>query len=253
MNKRPLVTIVTPVYNAEKYIRDCIESVLNQTYTNWEMILVDDCSTDHSISIIKEYLSVDNRIKLFENQKNSGPAVSRNLALSHARGQYITFLDSDDMILEDKLKKQVNFMIKNKLYFTHGNYSFCDDSGKIIKSILTSKDIDYKTLLKGNQFKIMTVMIDTKILKDHFFLEIKHEDYQFFLNILKRGFSSKVYSKDKDSLCRININTSVSSNKIKSAIWTWLIYYKYENLGLIKSIYYFIRYAINGIIKYKVK
>lgn len=250
MKTNPLISIITPVYNAEKYIRDCIESVLRQTYTNWEMILVDDCSQDNSVNIIEEYMS-DGRIKLFKNKKNSGPASSRNIALKKAKGKYITFLDSDDVILENKLNNQINFMMQNNVYFSHGNYSFFDENGNILKNVRTSKNIDYNLLLKGNQFKIMTVMIDRCLLNNYFFSKVKHEDYLFFLNILKKGNVSRCYLESFESLCRINVGNSVSSNKFKSAIWTWLIYYKYEKLGLIKSLYYFIFYCINGIRKYR--
>ncbi|MFC0308282.1 glycosyltransferase family 2 protein [Gallibacterium trehalosifermentans] len=246
-----LITIITPVYNAEKYIETCIQSILKQTYQNWELLLVDDCSTDGSITLITPYLK-DKRIKLLKTIKNSGPAIARNIALQHAKGDYITFLDSDDIILENKIKNQLQFMLKHKLYITHGNFSFCNEAGEVTKDVITSNSIDYKLLLKGNQFKIMTVMIDRTILENKYFPQIKHEDYQFFLNILKEGYCSINYSNNIESLCRVclKLNGSVSSNKIKSALWTWNIYYKYQKLGIIKSIFYFVCYVINGIKKY---
>ncbi|OBX04310.1 glycosyl transferase family A [Gallibacterium genomosp. 3] len=250
MKDYPLVSIITPVYNAELYIKDCIESIINQTYPHWELLLVDDCSQDGSINIIKSYILKDKRIKLFKNSKNLGPAGARNIALKNAHGKYITFLDSDDFILKDKIEKQVNFMISNQIKFSHGNYSFYNITNSNIKNIRVENFIDYKILLKGNQFKIMTVMIDRDILSNQIFSEVAHEDFLFFLNILEKGYKSQRYSEEYHSICRINIRNSVSFNKLKSAIWTWRIYRVYLNLGLLASIYYFVHYIIKGIKKY---
>lgn len=245
----PLISIITPVYNAEEYIDDAIQSVLSQTYSNWELILVDDCSTDNSVKIINKYLS-DTRIKLLMNKVNSGPAVARNKALDNASGDYITFLDSDDYWSEDKLLNQLNFMLENNLSISHGNYYFCNIEKIVIKSVKVDKYISYKKLLKGNQFKIMTVMLRKELVDSLRFENINHEDYIFFLKCLSQGNYSICDLSKIDSYCRIG-KLSVSSNKIKSALWTWKIYYKYLKLGIVKSIYYFTCYAINGFLKYK--
>lgn len=246
-----LISIIMPVYNSSEYIEESILSVLSQTYSNWELILVDDCSTDDSITRIEKYLK-DPRIKLFKNIDNIGPALTRNIALNNTNGEYITFLDSDDFWTSDKLEKQIQFMVSNQLGISHGNYYFCSSSGEIIKSVITDHKIDYKILLKGNQFKIMTMMLSKKLLANKRFDNIKHEDYAFFLDCLKKEKFSVRYTDDIDSFCRIG-KVSVSSNKLKSAIWTFNIYQKHQKLGFLKSIYYFINYTINGLIKYKVK
>lgn len=245
-----LISIITPVYNSEKYIKQCIESVLSQSYQRWELILIDDCSKDSSISIISEYLS-DSRIKLFRNENNLGPALTRNIGLDNAKGDYITFLDSDDFWSKNRLENQLRFMVDNKIQMSHGNYNFCDLNGKIIKSINVTQKIDYSCLLKGNQFKTMSMMLSKFLIKNHRFENIKHEDYAFFLECLKRINYSLAEESVVDSFCRIGSNVSVSSNKLKSAIWTWNIYYKHQNLGLLKSLFYFIHYVFNGIRKYK--
>lgn len=247
---KELISIITPVYNSESYIRQCIESVLSQTYSNWELLLIDDCSGDESINIIEGYLK-DSRIKLFRNDKNKGPALTRNVGLDNAKGDYITFLDSDDFWAEDKLENQLKFMKENDLLISHGNYYFCDLDGKILKAVTVTPKIDYRILLKGNQFKTMTMMLSSGVIGVNRFENIKHEDYAFFLECLKRTHCSLSDISQVDSYCRIGNNMSVSSNKLKSAVWTWNIYRKHQRLNLLSAAYYFINYTIAGIIKYK--
>lgn len=247
----PLVSIIMPAYNAEKYISKSIESVINQSYSDWELLIIDDNSSDNTKNIINSYLN-DHRIKLFKNTFNLGPAKSRNLGLDNASGDYITFLDSDDFIHKDKLSSQLNFMQSNNFKMSHGNYFFCDNNENTLKKVITDNKIDYEKLLKGNQFKIMTVLIEKELIKNLRFPNIKHEDYAFYLECLKLVSYSYSQRERIDSYVRVG-NISVSSNKIKSALWTWNIYYKYEKLGLIRSLYYFIHYAYNGFVKHKLK
>ncbi|HHV6902569.1 TPA: glycosyltransferase family 2 protein, partial [Haemophilus influenzae] len=130
----PLISIIMPVYNAECYLNQAILSCLNQSYQNIELILIDDGSTDKSIEIINNIINKDKRVKLFFTSTNQGSAAARNIGLGKAQGDYITFLDSDDFIANDKLEKQLNFMLQNHLLMTHGNYTFCDLKGNQIKS-----------------------------------------------------------------------------------------------------------------------
>lgn len=245
----PLVSIITPVYNSEEYLEETILSVINQTYKNWELLLVDDCSTDNSYEIIEKYLT-DERIKYLRNERNSGPAITRNVGLETANGKYIALLDSDDFWGKTKLENQVKFMVKNNLELSHGNYYFCDLKSEVIKKIEVSEQIDYKILLKENQFKTMTMMIKKNVLENIRFQDIKHEDFAFFLDVLKKVNYSLADISKIESYCRIG-KVSVSSNKLKSAVWTWNIYRKYEKLNLLLSIYYFINYMYRGVKKYK--
>lgn len=246
----PLISIIMPMYNSEAYLKEAISSCLNQTYRNIELLIIDDGSQDKSIDIVKELMLSDSRIKLFTTPSNQGPAVARNIGLDNAHGDYITFLDSDDFIVQDKLEKQFNYMSDNNLSMTHGNYLFCDLNGKKIKNVITSNKIDYKLLLKSNQFKIMTVLIKREIIKDLRFPIIKHEDYAFFLDCLKRVGCSYLYNNEFSSNVRVG-KISVSSNKLKSALWTFKIYYNKEKLGLLSSLYYFLYYAYYGFLKHK--
>lgn len=247
---KPLISIITPVYNAGNYIRDCIQSVQSQSYQNWELILVDDCSNDNSVDIINEYIG-DSRIKLYRNTVNRGAAVTRNRGLDVCNGEYIAFLDSDDFWSLDKLEKQVTFMQKNNLDMSHGHYYFCHMDGKVFKQVKTDNKIEYQDLLKGNQFKPTTVMLSSTLVGCSRFENIKHEDFAYFLDCLKRTDYSMSYTEDIDSFYRVG-HLSVSSNKLKSALWTWRIYRDYEKLGLLSSMKYFLHYAINGFIKHKV-
>ncbi|MBV6541681.1 glycosyltransferase family 2 protein, partial [Ursidibacter maritimus] len=224
-----LISVIMPAYNAESYISKAIESVLQQTYKNWELLIINDNSSDNTLNIIGSYL-YENRIKVFNNHINLGPARSRNIGLDHANGKYITFLDADDFIDKEKFQVQLSFMKENKISMSHGNYIFCNNDGYKIKKVSTDIQVDYFSLLKGNQFKIMTVLIEKDSIDGIRFPDIKHEDYAFYLECLKKIPYSLSQSQRFDSYVRIG-NISVSSNKIKSALWTWDIYYKYEKLG----------------------
>lgn len=250
MINKPLISIIMPMYNAELYIEEAIRSCLNQTYQNIEILVVDDGSKDDSIKIVERISEQDARVKLFFTPYNQGPAMARNIGLENSSGEYITFLDSDDFIESNKLEKQIAFMLENNVSMTHGNYSFCDLDGNKIKSITTSKKINYKILLRSNQFKIMTVLIKKEAISNLRFPKIKHEDYAFFLDCLKCIEYSYLYDDGFDSNVRIG-KVSVSSNKIKSAMWTFRLYFLQEKLGLLKSLYYFCHYAYNALLKHK--
>ena len=248
---KKLVSIITPMYNAEKYIEETIKSVLSQTYKNFEMIIVDDMSTDNSKEIIKKYRRLDKRIKYIKNNKNEGAGVSRNVAIKKSKGEYIAFLDSDDLWRENKLQNQIEFMEKNNLVMSHGNYYFIYENRKEKSKIVkTSKKISYNLLLKGNQFKTMTVILKRELAEKVKFLGEKHEDYIYFLQILKLIDYSLGQEEEINSYCRIRKN-SVSSNKLRSALWTWKVYRDYEKLSRTKSLYYFVNYIYYGLKKHK--
>ncbi|WP_300278913.1 glycosyltransferase family 2 protein [Peptacetobacter sp.] len=247
--KENLVSIITPMYNSERYIVSTIESVLNQTYKDWEMIIVDDCSTDSSSEIAKSYSEKDERIKYIRTEKNAGVSNARNVALKMATGSFLAFLDSDDTWEKEKLEKQIDFMKKNEYVITFTAYELMDEnSNKIHKEIMVPESVDYKTLLKGNVLGCLTVIIDRKKLG----FEIKmsgerHEDYVLWLSILKKGI--KAYGLNEILAAYRKSSNSLSGNKFKAAKWTWNIYRNIEKIPLPKAIYYFINYAINGIKK----
>lgn len=244
--KDNLVSIITPVYNAERFINNTIDSVINQEHKNWEMILVDDCSTDNSEKIIREYIKKDNRIKYIKLEKNSGAAISRNIAIKNAQGRYIAFLDSDDIWTSNKLKVQIDFMKKNNIGFSFSNYQVMTEDGILINRIIkVPKTIDYKEYLKNTIIGCLTVVIDRKICGDFYMINIrKNQDMATWLNILKRGIIA--YGINKNLAVYRLVNGSISNNKIKAAKSVWTTYRNIEKINLFKSSYYFILYAINA-------
>ena len=247
--KKSLVSIITPMYNSGKFIKNTIDSVLNQTYQEWEMIIVDDCSTDISPDIVKYYAETDDRIKYIKTDENKGVSNARNIALKNAKGQYIAFLDSDDIWAYKKLENQIKFMKEKECVISFTSYELINEQNeKLGKIVSVPESIDYKTLLKGNILGCLTVMIDKSKLDFEVKMSgVKHEDYVLWLSILKKGYIAygidEVLAKYRKSL------TSLSGNKLKSAMWTWNIYRNVENIPIYKSIYYFINYSINGIKK----
>lgn len=244
-----MVSIIMPMYNAEKFIADSIESVIRQTYTDWELIIINDCSNDKSLDIVERYIQQDKRIKLSSLKKNSGVAQARNKGIDSSCGRYISFLDSDDIWLEDKLEKQITFMQIKNIAFSYTQYRQFSNSVKNCgKLIDVYPKIDYQTLLKGNNIGCLSVMIDKTIINEIYMPSERHEDYICWLNILKKGFCAYGLKED---LARYRVSAeSLSGNKFKSMMWTWTVYRKNQNLSLIKSCYYFCHYIINGLRKH---
>lgn len=187
--KKNLVSIITPMYNSEKFIEATIKSVLNQTYQEWEMLIIDDCSTDNSPNIVKSYMQQDSRIRCIKTETNKGVSNARNLALSKATGQFIAFLDSDDQWNSSKLEKQVNFMLENDYVISFTSYELMDENDKKLNKVIkVPPNVDYKRLLKGNILGCLTVVIDKSKLDFEIKMSgVRHEDYVLWLSILKKG------------------------------------------------------------------
>ncbi len=212
-----LVSIITPSYNTASYIASTIESVLNQTYVNWEMIIVDDCSTDNTDDVVAMYLH-DKRIKYLKNKKNSGAAVARNYALREAKGKWIAFLDSDDIWLPQKLEIQISFMKKNNYAFSYTNYSQIDEYGNSNGKYVTGpRKITRRKMFDYNWLGCLTVMYDATVIGLIQIADLrKNNDYAMWLRVCKK---SDCYLLNKD-LARYRIRSgSVSRisilNKIK--------------------------------------
>lgn len=246
-----LVTVVTPTFNTAHFVKQTIESVQAQTYKNWEMIIVDDCSLDNTCEIVEEKAKTDDRVRLIRLSQNAGVAVSRNTAIEAANGRYIAFLDSDDLWLPDKLQKQIGFMQKYNCALSYAAYKKIDEAGSIISdTVKVPERVNYKRLLLSCVIGCLTAIYDTKILgKVHLPLK-NHEDYGLWLKILKMGYEAYGLNECL-ALYRIR-NKSVSSNKLKAASYQWKIYREVEKLPLHKSIWYFINYAYYGYKKMKI-
>lgn len=243
------VSIITPSYNSSSFIEATIISVINQTYPNWEMIIVDDCSTDETVSILKEFSKIDKRIKYYVNESNKGAAVSRNLGLESATGRFICFIDSDDLWEDNKLLTQINFMTLNNLPISFTEYNLIDeDCVSLNKIIRTVKEIDYIGYMKNTIIGMSTSMIDTTMVKPFKFKNIRtRQDTYLWISLLKRGH--KAYGIDT-VLASYRVRAdSISANKIKAAKRVWYLYYNLEKLGFFRSTYYFSHYIYNAIKK----
>lgn len=244
------VSIITPSYNCSEYISKTIESVLAQTLIDWELIIVDDCSCDNSVDIIKSYLAIDSRIKLIQLHENSGAAVARNRAIEAAKGRYIAFLDSDDVWLSNKLSKQLNFMEINNYSFVFSAYEKIDDSGKVFGYVGVPKKVSYSDLLKVCSIGCLTSIYDTDYFgKVYMPLIRKRQDMGLWLKLLKKV--DYAYGLD-DITAQYRVRSdSISSNKLIAAKFTWSLYRKVEGLKLISAIYYFSHYAFRGLLRTK--
>ncbi len=245
-----MVSIITPSHNASRFISECINSVLLQTYQDWEMIIVDDLSNDNSVEIIKSFLRKDSRIKLIELDKNAGPAKARNRAIKESKGDFIAFLDADDLWKKEKLEKQLNFMKKYNLAFTYSSYDVIDEEGNYMTTFNTKNAVTYKSLLKTCSIGCLTAIYDINKLGKIYMPNMKkRQDYALWLDIFKRIDHAKGILEPLASY-RVG-QTSVSSNKFTASIWQWKIYRDIEKLNIFKSSYYFIHYVYHGLQKYK--
>lgn len=242
-------SIIMPCYNAQPYIGKSIDSVLGQTFSDWELIIVDDGSTDDSVRYIKDkYCSKDNRIHLICLHENQGPAVARNTAIEHAKGRFVAFLDSDDQWLPSKLDIQIDFMLTNNYAFTHTSYRRVREDGYELKPSIAPKTLTYKKLLKSNVIGCFTAIYDTKILGYNLMpMILKRQDYGLWLKLLKKTEFAYGIQKELGVYCVRE--HSVSSNKFLAARYNWKLYRDIEKLGLLRSFYYFLNYAFIGILK----
>lgn len=244
------VSIITPVYNCATFLEDTVRSVIQQSYQNWELILVDDCSTDDSLKIARQLAASDSRIKVIQLQENSGAAAARNKGLELAQGRYIAFLDSDDLWLPEKLEKQLAFMQKTNSPFTYTAYEKVNDSGHSVGKIGVPKTVNYSQLLKTCYLGCLTVMLDRQYFGDvRMPLIRRRQDYGLWLRLLKQvDFASGL----NEVLGRYRVhNGSISSNKMVTATYTWRLYRDIENLGLVQSTYYFLHYSIRGVLRHR--
>ncbi|MCO5259144.1 MAG: glycosyltransferase family 2 protein [Crocinitomicaceae bacterium] len=245
MNQKALISIITPVFNCENYIEATIDSILNQTYTNWELILVDDCSTDKSVAIIQAKYLQDSRIQLLQNTSNLGAAGSRNNGITASKGKYICFLDSDDFWKPTKLELQQAFQVANNYAFTYTTYQRLKEE-QVIGEIKAKPAVTYADLLKTCSIGCSSVMLDTTQFDSIQFPNIrKRQDYALWLKLLKKV--DRAYGLDEPLTVYRVRNDSISSNKFKAASYQWHVYFKVEQLGFFSSIYYLMHYTFHGI------
>ena len=244
-----LVSIIMPSYNAARFIGESINSVLLQTYSNWELLIVDDCSKDNSVEVVRKFANIDKRVVLFSLEKNVGAAAARNVAIEHAQGQYIAFLDSDDVWDEYKLEKQLAFMKQYSYVFTFSNYYVMEENGKKTENIVkVPSSLSYHQYLRNTIIGCLSVIIDRQQTGDFKMPLIKSShDMALWLLIMKRGF--KAYGL-KDVLAGYRlVSTSNTAKKWKAAKDVWKVYREIEGLSVLYAAYCFCGYAINAVLK----
>lgn len=246
----PLVSIITPSYNSALLIVPTIKSVISQSIGDWEMIIVDDCSCDNSVEVIRSFADQDPRIKLIQLAENSGAAVARNTAIEAASGRYIAFLDSDDAWLPNKLEKQIAFMQENNYPFTFAAYDKVNESDKIFGHVGVPSKVAYSDLLKSCSIGCLTAIYDTEYFgKVYMPLIRKRQDLGLWLKLLKK--TKYAYGLNETlGLYKVR-SDSISANKKSAALFTWRLYRDVEQINLLKSIYYFSNYAVRGLLRTK--
>lgn len=241
-------SIITPAYNSKDTFFQTYKSVLAQTFSNWEWIIVDDCSTDGSYEEIKDLAKNDSRIIVLQTTKNAGTSVARNIGLKQSKGRYITFLDSDDLLDSNYLECQLEFIKEHGPLISAG---YRRKAKHTCTGFFVPSEVDYKTALKGNPLSCLTTMYDRNIIGEVFFPEDidRPEDYVFWLNILKKGFVAK---GNHNILATYVISDgSKSSNKPKLIKYMYRVYHDTQGFNWFKSWYYVIRWAFYGKKKYK--
>lgn len=242
------VSIITPCYNAAKFLEETIASVLQQTYSHWEWIITDDHSSDGSLEILKKYN--DSRIILLQTAENSGAGHARNLSLEKATGNYITFLDADDYWEPNFLMEMVNFMEKEKVELVYCTYARCDENlTPVIGDFVADKEVTFSNLLRTCRLSLLASMYDAqRVGKEFFPIGSKREDHVMWLNLLKKIPSGKPLPK---TLARYRMHqNSVSRKKINIIKDQYLVYKKYMKFSTITSLFYTSLWALNGFKKY---
>lgn len=252
MYKENLVSIITPNYNCGRFIAQTIESVLAQTYSHWEMLIIDDCSTDKSYEIALKYAVKDNRIKVMRNEKNSGAAISRNKAIEQAQGEFIAFLDSDDLWMPDKLEKQIAFMRDNNCDFSFTEYEHIDEENNSLYQIANvTKYLSYKKMMMHCWPGCLTVMYNQNVTGKVFAEDIKkNNDHALFLRVLKRCHNAMGMKK---LLARYRIRKGSISSKKSSIVKYYIkVIHEFENKSYLFALFcVFIHVFIKTFFKYR--
>ena len=236
--KEEKVSVIIPVYNAEKWLERTIKNIEEQTYKNIELIMVDDGSKDKSIEIINKYLN--EKVKLVMLKENKGAAIARNEGLKIASGRYICFQDADDLWEKSKIEKQIKFMKKIDCAFSYTGFEYIYKNRR--KRVRVPEKLEYRQALKDTRIIVSSTMFDLEKIKKELLLmpNIEAEDIATWWKILKNGYTA--YGINEVLVYYFQIKNSKSSNKIKSAKNRWNIYRKVENFNILKSLYYFIFY-----------
>lgn len=245
-----LISIIVPVYNAEKLIAETLDCVRQQTYSDWELLLVEDGSSDQSVRVIEEYIEAteDHRMKLICQPVNMGAAKARNRGLLEARGRYIAYLDADDLWMPEKLSHELAFMKKKNAAFVFTGYEFADEQGNGTgKIVRVPETLDYKQALKNTTIFTTTVLFDTeKISKELLEMPvIKSEDTALWWKILRNGYTA--YGLDENLAKYRRAGKTLSSNKLEAIRRIWNLYRQAEHMGIANSLWHCVFWAARAV------
>ena len=242
----PLVSVIMPAFNAERFIRESIESALGQTLGDIEVLVVDDASTDRTRAIVEELARHDSRVRLLSAERNSGPAVARNLTIEAACGRYIAFLDSDDLWLPRKLERQIAAMTANSWAFCFSGYEIVDEDGVVIGRTGAPGAVSYHQLLNNNVIGCLTAVYDCVAVGKVFAPSIGRDDLGLWLRVLRQVGQGHGIN---EVLAQRRLHPGAySARKYDMARRNWQLY-RQEGFGVLKSLWYFGGYAVTGTIK----
>jgi len=247
--KSSLVSVIMPAYNAELYIGEAIASVQAQSYSDWELLVINDASTDATTAVVESFAATDSRIRAVTLNHNQGVAAARNKGLELVEGQYLAFLDSDDLWLPQKLERQLKFMQERNCAFSFHSYRHFTDKAVGEKQVWIPEVLEYKSALCGNYIGCLTVCLDRSKVKPFSMPSARHEDYITWLNILKENKICAYGLQEDLARYRISTNGTVSSNKLKSAWWTWLVI-RGQGVGFWRSCWCMVGYVRKNLKKW---
>lgn len=244
MNSFCKISIVMPVFNSESFLYKSIYSVINQSFKEWELIIVDDGSTDNSLNIAQSLSSIDSRLKIIKNSSNRGVVFSRNVALDACTSDFIAFLDSDDLWHVDKLKIQYEYMLTNKLDISYCSYFRFDQFGNVLGVVHPPKQISYRDMLFVNHIPMLTGMFKKSSFEEVKFLDVRHEDYVFWTSLMNNNIKAGLVESYFPLASYLVRPSSLSGNKLKAAIWHWKNLRDDFNLHLVEASYFFVCYSL---------
>lgn len=245
-----MVSIITAAYNCAPYIEQTIRSVQQQSNDNWEMIIIDDCSTDNTLAIVMAEAAKDNRIKYLANSQNCGPAKSRNRGIEAAAGKYLAFLDGDDLWLPEFIETSLACMKQHDYAFVFSSYKrFDEELNPLYSDFIVPAKVSYQSLLKTCPISCLTAFIDIEKTGKFYMPDIaKRQDYGLWLSILKK--IKYAYGIQQPlAIYRIRKN-SVSRNKYQAMMYVWKVYRDVERINVLHASFLMVNYTINGLIKY---
>ncbi|WP_172461760.1 glycosyltransferase family 2 protein [Dyella jiangningensis] len=243
-----LVSVVMPAYNAQAYIRGAVLSVLSQSYASWELLIVDDASTDGTAALVDALAAADDRIRVIHAEVNAGVAAARNTAMAAARGSHIAFLDSDDAWHSSKLEWQMRHMEETGSRVCYAPYDRVGEDGRLLSHVRPPANVSYEQMLRSNHIGNLTGIYE-RSLGDAPFRRVGHEDYVFWLEMVRRAGSATCVPSDHALAYYLVRDGSVSADKWRAACWQWRIYRDVARLGWLSSSQHMCHYAWQAVMK----